>query len=196
MSHPSPDEIATLARKAHVFGLHRDKTIPGPVRQLLQQANEAKRLLSEAEINQLCSTSGVNATALNALQQQAEQLVDATRQELLQHQPQLVEPGGALHPAHRAEACWRDCFHFLRVCLYGVAVGRPQVCDPDGMEALGELYHAVGVPIDALLLALAGLRSRAGAAFGALTNSQDVALLDQALDELEQRIGGFVVTSC
>ena len=196
MHQHSPEHIAALARRAQVCGLHRQAAIPSHVRQVLEEADHTKRLLSTDEINQLCANSGVNASALNALQQQVEHLVDTTRQELLAEQPELVQPGGALHPAHRAEACWRDCFHFLRVCLYGVAIRRPNVTDPEGMEALGELYRAVGVPIDALLIALACLRRRACGAYSALADSEDVELLDQAIKHLEQRIGGFVITSC
>jgi hypothetical protein len=69
-------------------------------------------------------------------------------------QPQLTAPGGALHPEERAEACWRDCWHFLRVLIYAIASGRSAFTDPEGMTALRKLYDLKGVPIHGMTIAL------------------------------------------
>ena len=123
--------------------------------------------------------------------------MDQARHDLLEAQPHLVKPGGALYPEHRAEACWRDCFHFLRVCCYAVAVAQPKFTNPQGMAALGELYAALGVPVDGLLLALARLQELATKSYGdASAPSSDVELLDAAFCELRSQINRCVVTSC
>ena len=197
MSAPSSDAIRQLAAKAQVLGLPQQPTLSQSSRQLLQQADQERRLLSSSEIQSLCQHSGVMAAPLEQLQGQAQPLVDQARHDLLEAQPHLVKPGGALYPEHRAEACWRDCFHFLRVCCYAVAVAEPKFTNPQGMTALGELYAALGVPVDGLLLALARLQELATKSYGdSSAPSSDVELLDAAFCELRSQINRCVVTSC
>ena len=197
MSAPSSDTIRQLAAKAQVLGLAQQPNLSKSIRQLLQQADQERRLLSSSEVQSLCQHSGVMAAPLQQLQGQAQPLVDQARHDLLEAQPHLVKPGGALYPEHRAEACWRDCFHFLRVCCYAVAVAEPKFTNPQGMAALGELYAALGVPVDGLLLALARLQELATKSYGhSSAPSSDVELLDAAFCELRSQINACVVTSC
>ena len=197
MSAPSSDTIRQLAVKAQVLGLPQQPHLSQSSRELLQQADQERRLLSSSEIQSLCQLSGVMAAPLEQLQARAQPLVDQARHDLLEAQPHLVKPGGALYPEHRAEACWRDCFHFLRVCCYAVAVAQPKFTNPQGMAALGELYAALGVPVDGLLLALARLQELATKSYGdASAPSSDVELLDAAFCELRSQINRCVVTSC
>ena len=197
MSAPSSDTIRELAAKAQVLGLPQQPHLSQSSRELLQQADQERRLLSSSEIQSLCQLSGVMAAPLEQLQARAQPLVDQARHDLLEAQPHLVKPGGALYPEHRAEACWRDCFHFLRVCCYAVAVAQPKFTNPQGMAALGELYAALGVPVDGLLLALARLQELATKSYGdASAPSSDVELLDAAFCELRSQINRCVVTSC
>ena len=197
MSAPSSDTIRQLAAKAQVLGLPQQPNISESCRQLLQQADQERRLLSSSEIQSLCQHSGVMAAPLQQLQGQAQPLVDQARHDLLDAQPHLVKPGGALYPEHRAEACWRDCFHFFRVCCYAVAVAEPKFTNPQGMAALGELYAALGVPVDGLLLALARLQELATKSYrDSSAPSSDVELLDAAFCELRSQINACVVTSC
>ena len=196
MSAPSSDTIRQLAAKAQVLGLPQQPNISESCRQLLQQADQERRLLSSSEIQSLCQHSGVMSTPLEQLQGQAHQLVDQARHDLLEAQPHLVKPGGALYPENRAEACWRDCFHFLRDCCYAVAVAEPKFTNPQGMAALGELYAALGVPVDGLLLALARLQELAFQSYREVAPSSDAELLDEAFCELRSQINACVVTSC
>ena len=197
MSAPSSDTIRQLAAKAQVLGLPQQPNLSQSSRQLLQHADQERRLLSSSEIQSLCQQSGVMAAPLEQLQGQAQPLVDQARHDLLEAQPHLVKPGGALYPEHRAEACWRDCFHFLRVCCYAVAVAEPKFTNPQGMKALGELYAALGVPVDGLLLALARLQELATKSYrDSSAPSSDVELLDEAFCELRSQINACVVTSC
>ena len=52
-----------------------------------------------------------------SLQDLVPELVNQSRSALISDEPDLVKPGGKLHPQERADACWRDGFHFLRVSL-------------------------------------------------------------------------------
>ena len=196
MSGSTSDTIRQLAAKAQVLGLPQQPNLSESSRHLLQQADQERRLLSSSDIQHLCQESGVIAAPLEQLQGQAHQLVDQARHDLLEAQPHLVKPGGALYPEHRAEACWRDCFHFLRVCCYAVAVAQPKFTNPQGMAALGELYAALGVPVDGLLLALARLQELGAQSYSESAPSSDVTLLDEAFCELRSQINACVVTSC
>ena len=196
MSAPTNDTIRQLAAKAQVLGLPQHPNLSESSRQLLHHADQERRLLSSSDIQHLCQESGVVAAPLEQLQGQAHQLVDQARHDLLEAQPHLVKPGGALYPEHRAEACWRDCFHFLRVCCYAVAVAQPKFTNPQGMAALGELYAVLGVPVDGLLLALARLQELAAQSYSESAPSSDAELLDAAFSELRSQIHSCVVTSC
>ena len=184
--------IRQLAQKARVFGLAESPSLLPQHKRVLAEADGAKRLLSSAELRDLCEQSGTGAAALEQLQDQVEALVDASRKALLGKQPELVQPGGALYPENRAEACWRDCYHFLRVSCYGAACAESRICDPDGMAALGELYALLGVPTDALKLALVELGTRACTAYAdAGATPQESEVLKGAIAELEQWISRF-----
>ena len=64
MSAPSSDTIRQLAAKAQVLGLPQQPTLSQSSRQLLQQADQERRLLSSSEIQSLCQQSGVMAEPL------------------------------------------------------------------------------------------------------------------------------------
>jgi len=192
----SADQIRALAQRAKVCGLDQDPTIALDLREVIATANRDQRLLSTEELQRCCRWSGVDCAPLVSLQDLVPALVDRSRSALLSDEPDLVKPGGKLHPQERADACWRDCFHFLRVCCYAAAAGKPQFTDPQGMAALGELYAALGVPVDGLLLALHNLQQLAIRAYAKQASSGEVRLLEQAFVELQREIKGCVITSC
>ena len=143
---------------ARVCGLSDQADLPKQIRTIIQKADQAKRLLTPAELQAICLHSGISVTTPLQLQTTADALVAQARAELNRRFPDLCQPGGALHPQERAEACWRDCWNFLRVVIYAVAVGQRQFTDPGGMEALRELYRRMGVPIEAMRMALQSLQ--------------------------------------
>ena len=189
-------QIRQLVQRSRVLGLPQRQEIGPEAQAVLLQADRDKRLLLQAEIAALCRTSGADPQALSELQQQVQQLVSTTKTHLLKERPELVQPGGALHPEHRSEACWRDCFHFLRVSCYAVAVRQPDLCDEEGMANLGRLYALMDVPIDALLMALREMRRLADLTYGPIAPEQDSRTLDAALGELISNIERHRVTSC
>ena len=77
-----------------------------------------------------------------------------------------MQPGGALYPAERAEACWRDCWQFFRVIIYAYVCARPDFTNPEGMAALRQLYQQMNVPVLGLNIALKQLQGLTVAEFG------------------------------
>ena len=90
MSDLSNEAIQRLAARAQVLGLQNQADLSHHTRTMLQQADQQRRLLSEEELQTLCGDSGVAAEPLQQLQEQADDLVDQARQQLLQAQPYLV----------------------------------------------------------------------------------------------------------
>ena len=64
------------------------------------------------------------------------------------------------------------------------------------MANLGRLYALMGVPIDALLMALGELRRLAEINYRPLAPAQDSKTLDEAIKELINNIERYRVTSC
>ena len=154
----STGEFQQLIQAARVQGLSEDLTLPEEVRATVGSADQAKRPLTPAELNQVCAISNADPQVAIQLQDRADALVEQARSHLLREQPQLVKPGGALHPTERAKACWRDCWQFFRVIIYAYVCGRPHFTDPQGMAALRQLYQRMNVPVLGLNIALKQLQ--------------------------------------
>ena len=188
MAAASTDQIKSLALRARVCGLGQESGLPEALRQAIDDADQAKRLLSEDELRRCCRWSGVEAAPLIRLQQEVPGLVDQARSALLSEQPDLIRPGGKLYPETRARACWTDCFHFLRVSLYGAALGRTQITDSEGMRALAELYALLDVPVPALLSALKHLSRHSVAAYTRLGGGDQGEALGTTLTHISNMI--------
>ena len=147
-------QINELIKKAKVQGLSEDLTLDFKVRTAIENADKEKRHLTQEEIRKICKISGTNTSEISIIQTKSRDLVTASRKGLLEEQPDLVKLGGALYPPERAEACWSDCWQFLRVINYAYACNKTKFTSPKGMAALRELYKKMGVPISGLSTAL------------------------------------------
>lgn len=154
MKERDQQQILDLSQRARVFDPSSLDGVPQLLLDLVSKADQDKRLLNIDEIEQLCAWSGMSATALIQLQNQTEALLNQARHNLLSQRPELTRPGGDLHPEARAQACWHDCFQFLRISFYGVALQRTAITNTSGMLALAELYAYLDVPVPALLTLL------------------------------------------
>ena len=153
MSEASP-QINELIKKAKVQGLSEDLTLDFKVRTAIENADKEKRHLTREEIMAICEISGTSTSEISRIQAKSNDLVTASRKGLMEEQPDLVKPGGALYPSERAEACWSDCWQFLRVINYAYACNKTKFTSPKGMTALRELYKKMGVPLSGLSTAL------------------------------------------
>ena len=154
-------DFKTLVQTAQVQGLSINQELPHATRSILERADQARRQLTADELATICQLSGIDGSLPGSLIQRSDQLVNQARSHLLETQPHLVQPGGALHPQDRAEACWRDCWNFLRVITYAVACNQSRFTSPYGMAALRELYMRMNVPIEGMNVALCQLKELA-----------------------------------
>lgn len=180
--------IVELARRARVFDPGSLDGVPKNLLVILIRANQDKRLLHLGELEQLCAWSGVNARALDQLQNQTEDLVNQARHTLLSQLPQLTRPGGGLHPEERAQACWNDCFQFLRISFYGVALQRTAITNASGMHALAELYAYLDVPVPALLTLLDELAELCKTQADAADAKQETTALSETLLHISRMV--------
>lgn len=93
------------------------------------------------------------AQAAEAIREHVEAAIAAARELVQREYPGITTEGGALHPEHRARACWRDLSEFSRVVAYGVASGR-QVFSERGVEIMKQVYEELEVPMDAMVTAV------------------------------------------
>ena len=184
--------LRQLIKTARVCGLSEQPALPTQTRAIIKRADQAKRLLSRDELSLICQASGIGVETLHQLQADADNLVAQVCVELKGERPDLFQPGGALHSNERADACWRDCWNFLRVLLYAFAAGQSQFTDPQGMEALRELYLRMAVPMGAMRTALLRLRERF---MEATSNSDEQALVGACFDHLLDNLNNSAVKS-
>lgn len=120
----------------------------------LQTADDERTYLSDA----LLETMPASDLA-RGLRDHASAIVDTARAQVLEEFPGITEPGGGLHPAIRAEACWRDFWHFLRCITYGIAAQRTDYTSATGLSYMEQLYQELQVPLGAMVFGLKALKS-------------------------------------
>lgn len=144
-----------LIPKAQLVSFSSWQEMPGSIIARFQAANEEKRYLTDDDL------SAVNANHLELVRQlrdQAADIVDEARAQVLQAFPGILDPGGGLYPAMRAEACWRDFWHFLRCITYGIASAQEAYTSAEGLEAMEQLYEELKVPLPAMVTGLKGIK--------------------------------------
>ena len=185
-------DFKTLVQTAQVQGLSLKQDLPQATRSILERADQAQRQLSSDELTTICQVSGIDVSLADNLIQRSDQLVNQARAHLIATQPHLVQPGGALHPEDRAEACWRDCWNFLRVITYAVACNQSCFTNPSGMAALRELYRRMNVPIEGMNIALGQLKEKA---LEGVSRSNDRQLINDCFQHLRDQLNKTAVKS-
>ena len=185
-------DFKTLVQTAQVQGLSLNQDLPHATRSILERADQAQRQLSSDELTTICQVSGIDVSLADNLIKRSDQLVNQARSHLIATQPHLVQPGGALHPEDRAEACWRDCWNFLRVITYAVACNQSCFTNPSGMAALRELYRRMNVPIEGMNIALGQLKEKA---LEGVSRSNDRQLIRDCFQHLHAELNKSAVKS-
>ena len=176
--------ISQLAKAAKVCGISNRNSLPEAARVLIAKADTSKRFLSAEELKTICNCCNTSEDAIELLIAESNQVIDKARRQLLAQQPQLILPGGKLHPEPRAEACWRDCQQFLRVIIYGVACDCTEVTNAAGMTALRQLYKEMEVPVPAMMYVLAQIRTLTTQVLKTYGHLREATCLDKAFDNL------------
>ena len=185
-------DFKTLVQTAQVQGLSLNQDLPQATRSILERADQAQRQLTSEELTTICQASGIDVSLADNLIQRSDQLVNQARAHLIATQPHLVQPGGALHPEERSEACWRDCWNFLRVITYAVACNQSCFTNPSGMAALRELYRRMNVPIEGMNIALGQLKEKA---LEGVSRSNDRQLINDCFQHLRDQLNKTAVKS-
>jgi hypothetical protein len=130
---------------------------PQEVITLLKQADSQQRYLSDEDLDQI-KLSLQNLThqgeIARFLRDKATEIVTSAREEVLNKYPKITQEGGELYPPERAQACWRDFWHFLRCITYGIATGNDQFIHQEGLENMNLLYQELHVPLPAMVTGL------------------------------------------
>ncbi|MBD2579371.1 phycobilisome protein [Oscillatoria sp. FACHB-1406] len=132
--------------------------------EIIGRADDEKRYLTDEDLAKLKTLSIHSSLALESvrfLRDNAADAISTARQAVLENFPKITAPEGDLYPPERAEACWRDFWHFLRCITYGIAAKNPQFTSPDGLEKMRLLYEEMRVPLPAMLCGLKRLKSAA-----------------------------------
>lgn len=134
---------------------------PEAVLAALQAADNEGRYFTDADLKILGETSIPTVAQLEAarlLRDRASEIVTEARERVLANHPGIAEPGGSLYPAVRAEACWRDFWHFLRCISYGIAGGQLEFTSAEGLHYMNLLYQELRVPLEAMISGLEALK--------------------------------------
>jgi Phycobilisome protein len=156
------DKVKELIQKARIVSFVTWQDAYGDeVIQQFQKADDESRYLTDDDLQHIAGmspdTAGIEAAKL--LRDRVKDIVDEARAEVLTAFPTLTEPGGDLYPAIRAEACWRDFWHFLRCITYGIAGQRTDYTSAEGLQYMQLLYQELRVPLAAMVMGLEGIKT-------------------------------------
>jgi hypothetical protein len=159
---PLSSEVQVLIQKARIvsFATWQD-THPAQALQVFQAADDERQYLTDQDLTQIEQLTP-STTSLGAITQHlrdcAADIVDEARVIVLETFPDITQPGGGLYPPLRAEACWRDFWHFLRCITYGIAGQHTDYTSAQGLGYMQQLYQALQVPLDAMVVGLEGIK--------------------------------------
>jgi hypothetical protein len=156
------DRVRELITKARIVSFAGWKSHPPEAIALFQAADDQGRYLTAAELQQISTLAPTHASLIpvaQLLHEQVNDIVREARAEVLSIYPTITESGGGLYPPERADACWRDFWHFLRCITYGIAGQQTDYTSPEGLHYMQLLYQELRVPLDAMVVGLEGLKT-------------------------------------
>ncbi|WP_017326208.1 hypothetical protein [Synechococcus sp. PCC 7336] len=163
MTRQLSEAVRQLIAKARIVSFVTwQSAYPAEAIAIFQAADDEGRFLSDTDLDQIQAFSDAFSSEAIAtarlLREGAAEIVAEARAEVLIAFPGLTEPGGDLYPPLRAEACWRDFWHFLRCITYGIAGQQVQYTSAEGLHHMQLLYRELNVPLDAMVLGLDTLK--------------------------------------
>lgn len=182
------DRVKELVQKSRIVSFDWD--YPKTVIDVFQQADDEKRYLTDEEIAQIEDIIPDLSAGLakgQLLRDNVVEIVSNAREVVLDAYPGITEPGGGLYPPMRAEACWRDFWHFMRCISYGVSSQRVDYTSDRGLGYMEQLYQELQVPLDAMVLGLEQLKIFSLRHFESAQQSE----LEPYFDRLIESMRGF-----
>lgn len=157
------DKVKALIAKSRIVDVCQwQGQLPAEAIAIVQAADDEGRYLTDEDLQQLQDSVPTGLPWVSVAQQfreQAPAIVDEARTQVLAEFPGITDPGGGLYPAIRAEACWRDFWHFLRCMTYGMAGAQVPYTSDVGLGYMRELYQELQVPLDAMVMGLEGIKT-------------------------------------
>lgn len=184
------DRLQDLIARARIVSFDRWTTHPAAAIAIFQAAEQARVYLTDAEYQQLAVLSPQTASLTpisQLLRDRVVEIIAEARTDLYDRFPGIAEPGGDLYPVERADACWRDFWHYLRVISYGIAGGCTEYTSPTGLASMQMLYRELQVPIAAMSAGLTGLKT---ASLRRIEPNQQ-AIVSPYFDHLIERLQAF-----
>ncbi len=154
------EKVQELIKKSRIVSLDW-QNYPAEAIDIFQQADNEGRYLTDQDIAKIEAIVPSLSTGLaqgKLLRDNVVEIVSQARGVVLAACPGITEPGGGLYPTMRAEACWRDFWHFLRCISYGISGQRVDYTSDRGLEYMEQLYQELQVPLDAMILGLEQLK--------------------------------------
>ncbi len=155
------DKVQKLIKKSCIVSFDSWQNYPSEVIDIFQQADNEGRYLTDEDIEKIKSAVPSLSNSLaqgKVLRDNVTEIVSKARSVVLAANPQILEPGGGLYPPMRAEACWRDFWHFLRCISYGISGQSVDYTSDRGLGYMEQLYQELAVPLDAMVLGLEQLK--------------------------------------
>jgi hypothetical protein len=155
--------VKELIIKARIMGFESwHSAYPERAIAIFQAADDQSQYLTNvelAELAQLIPATAAVVPLVQLLRDRSAEIVDEARSQVLDQFPAILAPGGGLYPAERADACWRDFWQFLRCISYGITAGQVQYTSDSGLAYMRQLYQALDVPLDAMVVGLEGVKA-------------------------------------
>ena len=156
-------KVRELIQKARIVSFATwQQTHAVEIIQRFQAADDQGRYLTDEDL-QLIENSRSDASEFicvtKILRDNVSDIVNEARNQVLETFPNITQPGGGLYPSERADACWRDFWHFLRCITYGIAGQRADYTSSEGLYYMQQLYQELQVPLDAMVVGLQGIKN-------------------------------------
>jgi hypothetical protein len=191
MSKPGLNEkVQELIQKARIVSFATWQTsFPAELIQRFQAADDQGRYLTDGDLQQIqvqMPEAAATIAVVTLLRDRVGDIVDEARAEVLATFPTITQPGGGLYPESRADACWRDFWHFLRCITYGIAGQHVDYTSADGLQAMNTLYRELQVPLDAMVVGLEGIKAASLRRVDANQQAHLAPYFDHLIDRLRQ----------
>jgi hypothetical protein len=178
------EKVLELIQKARIvsFATWQDTHSVEAIAQF-QAADDEARYLTDADLQQVAPAIAV---VVQQLRDQVVEIVNESRAKVLATFPNITQPGGGLYPAERADACWRDFWHFLRCITYGIAGQHTDYTSSEGLRSMNLLYQELKVPLDAMVIGLEGIKTASLSRIESQNQTSLAPYFDHLIEQLKQ----------
>lgn len=155
---------------------------------IFQNADDNGRYLTDEDLEKITSLVpelSPAETKARLLREKASYLVANAREKVLASFPHITDPQGDLYPVERAEACWRDFWHFLRCVTYGIVGQNSQFTSQKGLTNMQLLYQELRVPLKPMIYGVEELKNLSLQQFDEVENHELTPYFDHLIDCLK-----------